>query len=91
MQIVAAHSRRRALALLQWDGELYAAAALLVQGTSLLSNDASLAESLYGLRRVTVQAQPAQGKATRLASWQRLLSALILVRTPCLVSVGQSR
>lgn len=79
VQIVAAHSPSRGLALLQWDSELYTVSALLVQGASLVSNDATLAESLYGLRRVPIGTHSEHNNDTRLASWQRLLSLLIAV------------
>lgn len=75
MQVLAARLRSGGLVLLQWDDELYVAVSLLLQGVSLLSNGASLAESLYGLRR----APTADGSATHLNARQRLLSLLFLV------------
>ena len=88
---MAAHSPRQGLALLQWDSELYAASALIVQSTSLLSNDATLAESLYGLRRMPIAPAADSKSAKRLAPWQRLLSVLVVVRIPapyCLSAVA---
>lgn len=76
MQVLAARSRSGGLALLQWDDELYAIASVLLQGVSLLSNGASLAESLYGLRRAPVSGSD----ATQISNRQRLLSVLFLVR-----------
>jgi hypothetical protein len=82
VQILAAHSRRRALRLLQWDNELFLAASLLFQSTSLVSNDASIAERLYGLRRASVMPAGEVSAASRLTltSWQRALSVLFVVR-----------
>lgn len=78
LQVVADRVPHGGLRLLQMDAELYLLFSLLVQGTSILTNGASLAESLYGLRRAS--ARPMGHTATASPSLRQLwLSIFFLV------------
>lgn len=70
------------LRLLQHDDVLYLIFGLIVQGSSLAANNASLAESLYGLRRVPGGGKQESGASASLTLKQRLASLVILVAAP---------
>lgn len=78
MQVLADRAQTGGLRLLQYDSELFLLFSLLVQGTSLATNGASLAESLYGLRRTSAAAAQ-RGHAHSLSIKQLLLSCFFLV------------
>lgn len=77
MQVLADRAQTGGLRLLQYDSELFLLFSL-VQGTSLATNGASLAESLYGLRRTSAAAAQ-RGHAHSLSIKQLLLSCFFLV------------
>lgn len=77
-QVVADRAPQGGMRLLQLDPELYLLFSLLVQGTSILTNGASLAEGLYGLRRASARTggQPSMASPSLRQLW---LSIFFLV------------
>ena len=77
--MLAARAPNGGLSLIQRDEELWLAVGVTLQGLSLLTNSASLAESLYGLRRVSAAADLSQ--RAQLSRRERLVSLMFLVRS----------
>ena len=86
MQAIAARQEGRALWLLRYDDELYFILKLILEGPSLLSNHASFAESLYGLRRVP-SSTPNEQTCRPLRYQHRALSLFFLVSHQTSVAV----
>eukprot|EP00892_Ulva_mutabilis_P001024 jgi/Ulvmu1/10922/UM007_0101.1 len=86
LSIVADRVPQGGLRLLQMDAELYLLFSLLVQGTSLLTNGASLAESLYGLRRASARTggQPSMASPSLRQLW---LSIFFLAGAPYMANI----